>query len=313
MNANVAIPQSVTPVASPDRVFRGRLRTAYFLAGLVALVLLINGLDYYWLPQAERALSPKHPYLKPSGTAGLYLGRAGFFLFLALYLYPLRKRWTWLGRQGNSKRWLDVHVLLGLTAPIIITFHSSFKFSGIAGIAYWVMVVVALSGVIGRYIYTQIPRSLTSVEVALKEAQEQSAKLAGKLNNLGILSEKEVAELIGLPDARATERMSLLVVLWKMILFDLTLPLRVRALRQEMMWSRKRMWSLIGFKRGENAILERTIAVAREQAVVAKKTLFLSKSHRLFHLWHIVHRPFSYSFALLASIHIILMLLLGYY
>jgi len=33
----------------------------------------------------------------------------------------------------------------------------------------------------------------------------------------------------------------------------------------------------------------------------------------MLHLWHIIHRPFSYSFAVLASIHVILMLMLGYY
>jgi len=47
--------------------------------------------------------------------------------------------------------------------------------------------------------------------------------------------------------------------------------------------------------------------------VLAKKILFLSKTNKLLHLWHLVHRPFSYSFALLASIHVILMLMLGYY
>ena len=313
MNANVSVPHIVTPVAAPVRAYRLRLRAAYYLAGLVTLGLLIYGLDYYWLPQAERALSSKHSLLRPSGTTGLLLGRIGFFMFLGLYVYPIRYRWAWLRKRGSSKRWLDVHVLLGLMAPIIITFHSSFKFSGIAGIAYWVMVLVALSGVVGRYIYTQIPRSLTSVELSLKEAQEQSAKLAGQLKNLGILSARDVELLVRLPDARQAERMSPLLVLWKMMLFDLALPLRIRALRQKMLWSHKRNWSLVGFRRGHNATLERTIAVAREQAVVAKRILFLSKSYRLFHLWHVVHRPFSYSFALLASIHVVLMALLGYY
>lgn len=313
MNANVSVPHIVAPATAPDRAYRVQLRVAYYFAGLVALVLLIYGLDYYWLPQAERALSSKHSSLKPSGTTGLLLGRIGFFMFLALYVYPLRYRWAWLRKQGSAKRWLDVHVLLGLAAPILITFHSSFKFRGIAGIAYWIMVVVALSGVVGRYIYTQIPQSLNSVDACLKEAQEQSTKLAGQLKNLGILSARDVEELMRLPDARQAERMSLLLVLWKMMLFDLALPLRIRGLRQKMLWSHKRNWSLVGFRRSRNVTLERTIAVAREQAVVAKRILFLSKSYRLFHLWHLVHRPFSYSFALLASTHVVLMLMLGYY
>ena len=45
---------------------------------------------------------------------------------------------------------------------------------------------------------------------------------------------------------------------------------------------------------------------------MTKKILSLSKSHRMLHLWHIIYRPFSYFFAVLASIHVILMLMLGY-
>jgi hypothetical protein len=71
--------------------------------------------------------------------------------------------------------------------------------------------------------------------------------------------------------------------------------------------------SLVGLRRTQNAKLENAVATAREQIVLAKKILFLSKSREMLHLWHMIHRPFSYSFALLASIHVILMLMLGYY
>jgi len=79
---------------------------------------------------------------------------------------------AWLGRQGNPRHWLDFHVLMGIAAPVLVTFHSSFKFSGLAGVAFWIMVIVALSGFVGRYIYAQIPRSLGFAEVSLKDAKE---------------------------------------------------------------------------------------------------------------------------------------------
>jgi len=218
-----------------------------------------------------------------------------------------------LGRQGSSKRWLDFHVLLGLLAPVVVTFHSSFKFSGIAGVAFWIMVVVALSGVVGRYVYAQIPRSLNSAELSLQEAQEQSVRMAAQLNNMGILSPRDIEGLLRLPELRQAVSISLLGALWQMLLFDLGFPFRVWRLRQKMLWSQHRWWSLVGLGRGQNAALERAISMAREQTVLAKKILFLSKSHRMLHIWHVVHRPFSYSFAVLASIHVVLMLMLGYY
>jgi hypothetical protein len=313
MNLNPTFPQVVTAATDRERNHRLRLRIAYWVAGLGLLTLLVYGFSYYVSSPEQRALSPKHAYLKPSGLIGLRLGMLGFLLFLLIYLYPLRKRWAWLGRQGSSRHWLDFHVLMGLVAPLIITFHSSFKFRGIAGVAYWIMIFVALSGVVGRYIYSQIPRSLNFAELSLKEGQEQGAKLAAQLSGLGILSPRDVENLLRLPDLRRAEQLSLLAALAKMILFDLLFPLRVWRLRQKMIWSHQKLWSLVGFGRTRNVPLECAISLARQQALLSKKVLFLSKSQRLLYLWHVIHRPFSYSFAVLASIHVILMLMLGYF
>jgi len=313
MSVNLTLPGATLAVHDPDRRHRLRLRLAYLLASACPMALLGYGLGYYVLGPEDRALSLQHALLKPSGAIGLRLGMLGFLMFLLVYLYPLRKRWAWLGRQGSSKRWLDFHVLLGLAAPVVITFHSSFKFQGIAGVAYWIMIMVALSGVVGRYIYAQIPRSLNSAELSLQEAQDLSGRLSTQLQRLGILSARDIERLLRLPDLRQTANMSLWSALWRMILLDVTFPYRVWRLRQKMIWSHGRWWSLVGIGRSPNAQLERAISTAREQALLAKKILFLSKSNRMFQLWHVIHRPFSYSFAVLASIHVVLMVMLGYY
>ncbi len=298
MTTNVSVPQAMAaPVVDAEKAHRGRLRIAYMIAMGLALIQLAYGLNYYILSQAERAISPKHMFLKPSGIIGLRLGMIGFVLF----------------RQGNARHWLDFHVLLGITAPILIAFHSSFKFSGLAGVAFWIMVIVALSGVVGRYIYSQVPRRMNYAEVSLKETKEQSEKLAAQLNSLGVLSPRDVESLLRLPNLEQAQQMSMLTALWKMILFDMGFPFRVWRLRQKMLWSHRKGWSLVGFRPTENAKLENAIAAVREQTVLAKKIVFLSKTQKLLDLWHMIHRPFSYSFALLASIHVVLMVMLGYY
>jgi hypothetical protein len=313
MSLNPTFPQVAASSADPERGHRLRLRIGYWVASLSMLLVFIYGFDYYVSSAEQRALSPKHALLKPSGTIGLHLGMLGFFLFLIVYLYPIRLRWAWLGRQGSSRHWLDFHVLMGLVAPLIITFHSSFKFSGIAGVAYWIMVFVALSGLVGRYIYAQIPRSLSFAELSFKEGREQAEKLTEQLKSLGVVSPRDIEGLLHLPDMRQAEQMSLVGALGKMMLFDLVFPFRVWRLRQKMLWSHRRWWSLVGFGKTQNAPLERAVALAREQAVLSKKVLFLSKSQQMLKLWHVIHRPFSYSFAVLAAIHVILMVMLGYY
>jgi hypothetical protein len=313
MSTNISVPRIMAAPADAERAHRVRLGIAYLIAAFLSLVQLAYGFNYYILSQADRALSPKHAFLKPSGTIGLRLGMIAFVLFLIVYIYPLRKFWPWLGRQGNARHWLDFHVLMGITAPVLVTFHSAFKFSGLAGVAFWIMVIVALSGVVGRYIYAQIPRRVNFAEVSLREAKELSDKLENELKGLGILTPKDVESLVRLPNSNEFERMSLLAALWKMMLFDMGFPFRVWRLRQKMLWSHRKSMSLVGLRRTQNAKLENAIATAREQTQLAKKILFLSKSHQMLHLWHMIHRPFSYSFALLASIHVILMLMLGYY
>src|SRR5437764_13083650 len=116
------------------------------LALAVVLVIAGYGYDYYSLSAAQRPFSPKHYLLRPSGTIGIRLGMLGVLMFFLIYLYPLRKKWGWLGRQRNSRHWLDFHIVLGTTAPITIAFHSSVKFGNVAGMASWSMLIVPLTG-----------------------------------------------------------------------------------------------------------------------------------------------------------------------
>jgi hypothetical protein len=168
---------SITPRAragvhsDPERGHRLRLQFAWVVSISLVLWLAVYGFPYYWLDLAGRADSPLHAALRPSGTIGLRLGMLATVLFVGLFLYPVRKRWPWLNRIGTTRHWLDFHVLLGIIAPLVVTFHSSFKLAGIAGIAYWIMIAVALSGFVGRYLYAHIPLSLNTAELSLNEME----------------------------------------------------------------------------------------------------------------------------------------------
>jgi hypothetical protein len=144
----------------------------------------------------------------------------GLAMFLAIFVYPLRKKWLWLSRQGSSKHWLDIHVLLGLTAPFIIALHSAFKFRGFAGMAFCIMVAVSLSGVIGRYLYGQIPRRLNSAEMSVRELQEVQAGLSQQLKQQTLLPEEDVRSLLHLPSPERVQEMSILVALGYMMALD---------------------------------------------------------------------------------------------
>ena len=237
----------------------------------------------------------------------------GLAMFLAIFVYPLRKKWPWLSRQGSSKHWLDIHVLLGLTAPFIIALHSAFKFRGFAGMAFWIMVAVSLSGVIGRYLYGQIPRRLNSAEMSARELQEVQTGLAEQLKQQNLLPEEDVRSLLHLPSPERVQEMSMLFALGYMMALDLGRSFRIAKLRRRALAFGERLTTLGGFLPTRHAGLERSISLAREEAATAKRILFLSRSQQVFHLWHVVHKPFSYSFALLAIIHIVVVMMMGFF
>src|SRR5437762_11574040 len=173
MSASASVGTAVLTRDDPEKGHRIRLLLAGLLAVAAVLAIAGYGYNYYTLGATERPFSPKHELLRPSGPIVIKLGMLGVFLFFLIYLYPLRKYWGWLGKQGNSRHWLDFHVVLGTTAPLIVAFHSSFKFGNIAGMAFYSMLMVTLSGFVGRYLYSQIPRGLSAAELSQKEMEEK--------------------------------------------------------------------------------------------------------------------------------------------
>ncbi len=314
MSTNAAFATARIPVRrSGNRGHRIRLVAGYIMANSLIVGLLIYGFNYYTLDAADRPFSPKHALLRPSGTIGIKLGFLGVAMFLAIFLYPIRKRWPWLARQGSAKHWLDFHVLLGLSAPFVIALHSSFKFRGFAGMAFWIMVAVSLSGIVGRYLYAQIPRSLSTAELSLKELQELQEQLSRQLAQQRLLPEADLRALLRFPSRERIERLWMLTALAYMMVLDVRRVFRIAKLRRRALGWAERLSTLEGFLKTSHLDLEKAIANAREEAAITKRILFLARAQQVFHLWHVVHKPFSYTFAVLVVVHITVVMMLGFF
>jgi hypothetical protein len=75
------------------------------------------------------------------------------------------------------KYWLEFHIFLCSLGPVMILFHTAFKFGGIVSISFWSMIAVVVSGIIGRFIYIQIPRTIEGRELSLNEVREMKGDL----------------------------------------------------------------------------------------------------------------------------------------
>ena len=108
---------------------------------------------------------------------GLGLGILGFVMMLMTeVLYSLRKR-SRLARWGRMSEWLRFHIFTGLIGPYLVLLHTSWKFNGLAGVITLFTIIIVVSGFIGRYIYTRIPRTPDGVEMESGLSAEALARV----------------------------------------------------------------------------------------------------------------------------------------
>lgn len=127
-----------------------------FVAGSTAL--LLRGWEFYRLSVLARVDHPDFRVLSPSSNLGHGYGIAGTALILTNLSYLLRRRFARLS-LGSLRAWLDVHVFTGLFGGMLVLFHSAFQVrSGIAMVTVGSLLVVILTGLLGRYLYSLSPK-----------------------------------------------------------------------------------------------------------------------------------------------------------
>ena len=313
----MALLQSSVPsinVKRKDRELGHRVRV--WIAALTSVAFLsalaTYGADYYWLPLNERPFSDKYELLKPGGVIGLKLGILGTVLFCIIFLYALRKVIPWLGRIGTARHWMDFHIIAGVSAPIVIAFHASFKFRGIAGIAFWIMLAVAASGIIGRYLYSQIPRSITAAELSMAELHSTERELTDTLSKQSLYSADQLNQILEVPSSEHLRKIGPLLAIGEMFALNLRLPFQVAALRRAPSSFAQKLRSVGGLFSSGNEEVEQVVHLIKQKAALSRRIAFLNHTHRVFNLWHVIHRPFSYAFAVLAVLHICVVMGLGF-
>ena len=134
----------------------GRIATTLFflLGAAVVAGLIAVGYKYYVLPRDLRYKSPDHAMLKPSGLWGHGIGILATMFMLLNFVYPMRKRLKLFKGKGSIVPWLRFHVFVGVMSPIVILFHTAFQWGNqLATTTYFSVLVVFVTGLIGRFIY----------------------------------------------------------------------------------------------------------------------------------------------------------------
>lgn len=262
----------------------------------VSIYLALTGYSYYSVPLEERFYHPQHDWFKPSGIVGHGLGIAGTFLILfGVGIYIARKRYNFLAKLIRVKYLLEFHIFLCTLGPILILFHTAFKFGGIVSVAFWSMVAVVSSGVIGRFVYIQIPRSIEGRELTLNEVKGMKMQLSNTIQKNMLVTDAVKNELIAFTSTEAeSSRDSGFVAQY----FDnrKTIGKVKNAMKRENVPGRQRA---------------SIIKLVREEISLGYKIKRLQTMQKLFRYWHVAHMPFALIMLVILIIHVAVSLSFG--
>ena len=266
--------------------------------GLLAF-LWFRGADYYLTPLVERPRHEAYWVLKPGGPVGRTYGIVGASLMLVMQIYSVRKRAKPLRDLGSLRVWLDLHIFCGVLGPLFIVLHSSLKVHGLVALSFWSMVVVASSGVLGRFLYLQIPRRRSGDQLSLQEIEAQGAKLEERLRSDFGLTRAAIDELDTAAVSGLSSEMSL-------ILSCLLISITKDILRSRIRGGLRRVKDL------PRKNLRELASLSRQRAQLQRRVLLMSKLQELFYYWHVLHKPFAIVMYLFMFVHIGVALMTGY-
>jgi len=175
--------------------------------------------------------------------------------------------------------------------------HAGFRFHGLIAIGYWSMLGVMLSGFIGYYLYSQIPRALSGAALEAEALEGEMTALDAELQQHG-LSPAQLAALRRLAGSERAPRARPLAGFLILLGQDLAMALGLQRLH-------------LPARRGR-AEARRLRALAVRLLRLERRRAFLLHTESLFGYWHDIHKPFAILLFVMLAVHIGVAFWLGY-
>jgi len=259
---------------------------------LVFGVLFSGALAAGWHWRQVLPWSPEH-------GLGYWLGIVGLSCVGLLLLYPLRKRVPSLQVFGSVPAWFRIHMFLGALAPILILFHSRFSVSSMnANVALGCMLIVAGSGIIGRFLYVRIYRGVAGRRQEARRLLADASVYRERLNAHFSEAVELAEDLEGL---FGTGKAGFFPAMFRAV----RASGRIGAAQARMIRSVKRgAKELPGSRADRNRTRKEAVRVVRKYCETLRAASQLEIFERLFSLWHVVHLPLFFLMLIAAAIHV---------
>jgi len=276
---------------------------SFLLIGIITFLLLtITGTSYYLLPIEERFFHPLHNILKPSGIVGHGIGILGsLMMMLGIVLYMVRKRVRKFSRIGILKYWLELHIFLCSVGPLLILYHTAFKFGGLVAVSFWSMLAVVISGIIGRFIYIQIPRNIQGNELDFEQLLKMNEDLYYKLRNDFKVDDYvllKLDEIAGIDEYKSLNAREAIIKIFtdyfskRKILSEIRVELKKSNLEKEN--------------------ITEILSICRSKLLLVRRIGLLTTMQKIFKYWHIIHLPFALVMIVIMFVHITVAIVFGY-
>ena len=249
---------------------------------------------YYALPAEERPLAPQHEWLRPSGAAGLAAGCISLLMICANLAYLARRslRFPWL--PGTLRRWMTMHVATGIGAFLLVSIHGAMSAQNTpGGHAFWGLAILVVTGAIGRYFYSFVPRAANGRELRLDEIEKQMTDLSGEWDRVNPAFAARVREEIQIMQAEGR---------WKGSFLQ-----RVRTLLTRQRLMHVSLVELRRHARIEGLSLEQTeeiLTLAKQAQRTALMAAHYDDLRALLSTWRWLHRWTALGMVLLVVLHV---------
>ncbi|MDH4183224.1 MAG: hypothetical protein OEV92_03305 [Nitrospinota bacterium] len=248
---------------------------------------------------AEGLLEKYHRAQEPNKGIWHIVGIVGSICFVVMMSYSIRKRFSFMVDVGSLRSWLDVHMFLGIVGTVLTTTHTTYKLGGLVSISFWCMIIVATSGLLGRYLYGWIPHQVSGKELEMEEIRAYLEATDSQMRDaLGKNPEivKYYDRISGPP---ASGRENAVVAIIKMLLYDIGNMALIGKIWLELMSDRDL----------PSGVKKQLFSMIRQKNNMLRSRNFLATAQRLLHYWHVFHKPLAVMMFIVMFIHIIVYML----
>jgi hypothetical protein len=195
-------------------------RHNFLLWALLAIVvaLQLSYMFHYW--ESRLVWKLIHLFGHDAGWTGM-----GAMALSLLYIPRKRKWFEW----GKVRSWYRFHVIMGMTGPLLVVFHSYGKYYGVGAAAFLTMWLALATGIVGHFLYRRLPeealarveareallRQLGELEKRIQEFVSDETELKVEIEAAGLLAQLAEESEIKLPKIGVAKDPGKFLDLWR--------------------------------------------------------------------------------------------------